>query len=233
MPAHRLPKINYVWTQKLAYVVGLLATDGNLSSDGRHIIMRSAEKDQLTTFKKCLEVKNKIGSTRKNGFSSNCFRVQISNVQLYKWLIAIGLTPAKTYTIGKLKIPKKYYPDFLRGHLDGDGYIQTYKDTYNVYKDNRYINTRIYTRFISASKNHIEWLIYTTRKYLPVKGALLQHKDFRLNRVPMWEARFSKYDSLKLLKWMYYSKDIPSLKRKRNIAEKLLSAIQNEKLVRI
>jgi len=44
MPRIKLPPKDFKWTPDLAYAVGLLVTDGNLSGDGRHITLRSKEK---------------------------------------------------------------------------------------------------------------------------------------------------------------------------------------------
>lgn len=224
MPKAKLPYKEFKWTPELAYVAGLLVTDGNLSKDGRHITMTSADKDLLKTFKLCLKIKNKITPRNNSGYSKKTYyRVQFGSVQFYNWLLNIGITPAKTYTIGDLKIPKDVFRDFLRGHLDGDGCIQTYIDTYNTYKEKRYLNKRIYTRFLSASKKHIDWLYKMTVNCLPIKGAIIFKEGRSEKHVPMWEVRFAKYASLKLLKWLYYRPNIPSLNRKRKIAEKLIS----------
>jgi len=56
MSKSKLPDKNFEWTPKLAYVVGLLVTDGNLSKDGRHITMRSSDRQLLDTFKDCLNI---------------------------------------------------------------------------------------------------------------------------------------------------------------------------------
>ena len=71
MPQKKLPPKEFIWTPNLAYIVGLLATDGCLSNDGRHIIMRSSDVDLLKTFKKCLGINNKIGETRNGRTISN------------------------------------------------------------------------------------------------------------------------------------------------------------------
>ncbi|MEK7507592.1 MAG: hypothetical protein AAB602_00710 [Patescibacteria group bacterium] len=96
MAKPRLLDKNFKWTPQLAYAVGLLVTDGNLSKDGRHVTMRSAETQLLETFKKCLALNNKIGQANKNGIIS--YKVQFGNVQFYRWLLKIGLFPAKSYT---------------------------------------------------------------------------------------------------------------------------------------
>ena len=109
MPRQKTPAKEFVWTPKLAYVVGLLVTDGNLSKDGRHITMRSSDKCMLVTFKKCLRLENKIGESYDKGKEKPpSYRVQFCNIQFYKWLIFIGVRPAKTHTISKIKIPEKF-----------------------------------------------------------------------------------------------------------------------------
>ncbi len=51
----------------------------------------------------------------------------------------------------------------------------------------------------------------------------------RQNHVPMYEIKFAKKESLKLLQWLYYKPNIPCLKRKRQLAEKLIKIIPNKK----
>lgn len=225
MPAHKLPDKDFKWTPELAYIVGLITTDGNLSSNGRSIVMRSSEIPLLQTFKKCLRVSNKIGRTSPCGYSRKCsYRIQIGMVQFYRWLLKIGLTPAKTYTLGALAIPNEYFPDFLRGHLDGDGSITIYKDFYNTFKNQEYVYTRLWLRFISVSKHHIIWLRKRIGELLGVHGHLWADK-WKNKHVPMWVLKFGKKDSIRLLHWMYYSPDIPCLLRKRRKAEKFLTIL--------
>lgn len=217
------------WTPCLAYTTGLLTTDGNLSKDGRHINMRSSDIDLLETFISCLGLKSKIAQSYNNGYAKKpSYRVQFSNVQLYRWLLKIGLYPAKTYTIGKLKIPNKYFRDFLRGHLDGDGSIYTYSDSYNFYKGRNYTNQRVYVKFISASQKHIDWLFETINNLSKAKGSLQCNIRTQANRVPIWEIKFSKKESIKLLKWIYYRPDLPALKRKSILAKQILDLIDKE-----
>ena len=100
MPRHKLPDKDFKWTPELAYVIGLLTTDGNLSKNGRNITMRSSDTQLLKTFKKCLGLTTKITQSRNDGWAKKpCYRVDFSNVQFYRWLLKIGLFPAKTYTI--------------------------------------------------------------------------------------------------------------------------------------
>jgi len=148
-----------IWTADLAYVVGLTTTDGSLSKDGRHIDFTSKDKELIEIFAKILKLKNKIGSKYRGEDHSNfCYRIQFGNVEFYRWLLKIGLTTNKSKILGSLKISRKYLADFLRGHLDGDGYTSSFYDS-------KWKNSyRLYTSFMSASLPHIVWLRETINK---------------------------------------------------------------------
>ncbi|MDP3093174.1 MAG: hypothetical protein Q8N16_00215 [bacterium] len=231
MPAHKLPDKDFSWTPKLAYAIGLLTTDGNLSGDGRDMSMRSSDIQLLKTFKQCLGLKNKIARSKNDGWATKpSYRVQFGNVQFYQWLLKIGLFPAKTYTIGELKIPDECFRDFLRGHLDGDGSVWTYKDRWNTFKNAKYVYTRLWVRFISASKNHIQWLKENISKLTKLNGHVWERKPSRsYQTTSIWEIKFAKKESIKLLQWLYYKKNLPCLERKRKIALRAMAIISKEK----
>lgn len=191
--------------------------------------MRSSDKDLLETFKTCLCLNDKIAQSHNDGYAKKpSFRIQFSNAKFYRWLLTIGLFPAKTYTIGGIKIPDKFFRDFLRGHLDGDGSVFTYTDKYNYYKGRNYTNQRVYVKFISASEIHIKWLHKRIRKLSRIQGSL-QCNIRQKPKVPIWKIKFSKKDSLEVLKWIYYQPSLPCLKRKKELAQKIVDLIANEK----
>ena len=88
------------WSHNLAYLVGLIASDGSLSKDGRHIDFTSKDFDQIQTFAGILGLKNKIGDKSSSyGKGRKYFRIQFSDVKFYRFLLMIGLFPNKTKTI--------------------------------------------------------------------------------------------------------------------------------------
>ena len=100
-------KVKIIWSPQFAYAIGLLTADGCLSKDGRHIDLTSKDKAQILLFKKCLGLSVKVG----NKYSSNgnlAYHAQFGDVLFYKFLMSIGLTPAKSKTIGVIKIPEIY-----------------------------------------------------------------------------------------------------------------------------
>lgn len=214
-PGHRR-----VWRPDLAYVVGLLATDGNLSPDGRHITLVSIDVSLLQTVAGILKTTNRIRPHPAPRGTAQ--RLNIGDKLFYDWLVSVGVRPRKTLTIGPVAVPDELFRDFLRGHLDGDGTITTYTDRYNTNLNPSYVYQRLYVRFVSASRPHIDWLHDTLQSQLGVKGYIKESFRKGLAKNVLYELCFAKYEGIKLLRWIYYAPDLPSLRRKRAIAEPFL-----------
>lgn len=199
-----------IWSSNLAYCIGLITTDGSLSSDGRHIDFTSNDKDLIRTFKSCLNLKNRI-YRKKSGFTGKMtsYRIQFGNVTLYKWLIKIGLMPNKSKRLKSLQIPKQFFFDFLRGHLDGDGSVLKYFDP--IYPNSK----RLYLNFYSASLPHLIWLKEEIKTLTGLQGSL--SKSVRSYRL-----QYSKQASIELLDKLYYTLFLPCLQRKRVLAKEYL-----------
>lgn len=219
---------DYRWSTELAYSVGLITTDGNLSPDKRHISVTSSDKQLLNTFRKCLNLKNKITENPKGSYTKKrCYRIQFGSVSFYNWLISIGLMPRKTFLLKDIKIPNEFLADFLRGHLDGDGSIFTYIDKYNTTKNPKYIYKRLYTSFLSGSLQHIEWLSKRIEERFDIKGTIntLEGKNSNITKKPIWKLRYAKKASIKLLKSLYHRKKLPCLSRKRKIIDNFMQEL--------
>lgn len=100
------------WSANLAYAVGLITTDGYLSKDGRHIDLTSKDIEQIQTFRRILKLTNKIGLKSSGHSDRKYYRVQFGDVKFYRFLLKIGLTPAKSKIIGEVKVPKRFFADF-------------------------------------------------------------------------------------------------------------------------
>ncbi|HJO89902.1 MAG: hypothetical protein QGH85_02205 [Candidatus Pacebacteria bacterium] len=207
-------KIDIKWSPNFAYAIGLMTTDGSMSSDGRHFDLTSKDRDQLINFMNCLKINVKIGHKTSGHTNKKITRIQFGSVNLYKFLLGIGMTPAKTKTIGELDIPSKYIFDFLRGHLDGDGCFYSYWDK-------RWKRSYMfYTVFISASKEHINWIQKELNKKIKIKGHINRSGDHSI-----YQLKYAKNESIKLLKKIYYNKNVTCLYRKRLKIEKALGII--------
>jgi len=210
------------WSADLAWAIGLIATDGNLSPDGRHLVVRSKDRDMLDTLRRCLGLTNRITAT-SNGRGGHYHTLQWSDRAFYLWLMDVGLTPAKSLTLGALSIPDEYFPDFFRGCIDGDGSVRVYTDRYHVPKNERYVYERLYIDIVSASHAFIEWLQTTVSRLTGDQESLtVRHKQ---GANPLWKLTYAKAQSIRLLTWMYYAPDVPCLDRKRAKAERFLSPL--------
>ncbi len=202
--------IGTTWSANLAYAVGLLATDGCLYNTGRHIELTSKDREQIENFFKAIGTPYKI-TQKQSGFDGALsFRTQIGNVCFYTFLLSIGLTPAKSKTIGSLAIPKEYLFDFLRGSFDGDGCFYSYFDK-------RWRSSHMmYLQFSSASLIHLKWIRTELSEQLKVSG----HISTSSNSRSIYNLRFAKKEALEIIRKMYYSPSVICLSRKRIKIEK-------------
>lgn len=191
------------WSADVAYAVGLMATDGCLSSDGRHLDLTSKDREQLLNFMRCIKKDILIGK-KKTPLGNQVSRIQFSDITLYKFFLSVGLTPRKTHTLGPIEIPNKYFFDFLRGHFDGDGTFYSYYDT-------RWGNSfMFYLSFVSASPKHIAWLRESLKAILGVNGHITRAKGHAVVQL-----KYAKKETVLLAKKMYPQKGVICLSRKR------------------
>lgn len=199
------------WTQDLAYAVGLIATDGCLSSNGRSIILVSKDRDQLKNFLACIRRKDISIGVHVSGSGKRACRVQISDVEFYGFLLGIGLTQRKSKTLGALVIPGRYFFDFLRGVFDGDG------STY-AYMDRRWRGSYLlYTQFASASPAFLGWLRGEVRDRLGISGHMTRTIGYSTRQL-----KYGTRESCTLLPAMYSRKGRICLSRKRLKIERSL-----------
>jgi len=197
-------RVSRQWSDKLAYVIGLVTADGNLSPDGRHITFVSADLELHETYKQCLGISNKTG---RHG---SAFHTTFGDVVFYRWLLGIGLMPKKTFRVKKVDVPDKYFADFARGFLDGDGSITVYLDKYNVRKHQKkkYAYWRLYVRLHSGNRPLLEWMQDKIKELLSIKGTIVASGS-------IWAIQYAKRESLRFLSWVYYHRNAPCLERKR------------------
>ncbi len=216
-------KIKIEWSANFAYSIGLIVTDGCLSCDGRHIIFVSKDIEQINNFVKCLNIVDiKVGKTFSGGGKNMSFRIQFGDVLFYEFLQSIGITSAKSLTIGKIKIPDEYFFDFLRGCFDGDGCSYSYWDP-------RWRSSfMFYLSLASASKEFIDWIQASVFRFLKLNG----HVTYTNRLNGCYQLRYAKKEGIALVKGMYYKQDVTCLSRK-NLKIKQSLAIVHKQTVRI
>jgi hypothetical protein len=213
-------KVEIKWSPEFAYAIGLLVTDGCLYNDGRHISLTTADLEQAKNFKKCLGLKVKIGFKSSGKDKKNrCFHVQFGDILFYQFLLSIGLSSAKSKTIGKIEIPSKYFFDYLRGCFDGDG-------TFYSYWDPRWRSSHMfYLEFVSASSRHIAWLQRELFFRLKITGHAVKNK----NR-SFFQLKYAKKEALEIIKSMYYDPGVVCLSRKLGKINKALTVEKKQQM---
>lgn len=108
---------------RMAYIMGFLAADGNVSKNGNRIQSQLSLKD-----KGHLEmIQSEIGGCEVYEYESNGYKScgwHCCSSQIKKDLAAYGIIPHKTGTLSIPKVlDKQYWKDFIRGYFDGDGTI--------------------------------------------------------------------------------------------------------------
>src|SRR5688572_11027138 len=181
-------------------------------NDERHLAITSKDTDLLETVRRCLRLRASITPTL-SGRGLRYWHIQWSDRRLHQWLRAIGLTPAKSLTLGPLAIPDEHFADFFRGCIDGDGSILSYTDRYHIAKNPRYVYQRLYVSLVSASPAFVRWLQERVTKLTGLRGAVGNRQP--AGKTKMWYLRFAKRESMAVRRWIYYAPGSPALTRKR------------------
>lgn len=201
----RLSKVDTTWSANLAYAIGVIATDGNLSPSGRSINITSKDLDMIENIKECLLLKNRIGR-KANGSSLNnkiYYVIQFGDKNFYEFLNKIGITSNKSKTISILSIPNDFFIDFLRGCIDGDGNIDIF-----LHKEST--RPQIKLRLCSASVSFLIWIKEQIESNFKIStGSIYSDKSLKMHTLS-----YGKRDTGKILKLMYYKGVRYYLKRK-------------------
>lgn len=201
----RVPRDEQSWTGELAYAVGLLATDGGLTG-GKTVVLVSKDKDQIETFRSCVRTDAPIRMNR------GIYRVQITDVNFFRWLESIGVTRRKSLTLGAVRVPDHLFLDFTRGLLDGDGSVKNSLVVPNPRRYPHHTYQRLRVEFHSASLDHVTWLRAELRRLIGLEGWIGVKRQAR--RSPLFVLRYSKHESIAMLSKLYADPAAPRLARK-------------------
>lgn len=108
------------WSAEMAYVLGFILTDGCVV--GNYFSIAQKDKAILERINIAMESNYPIRS-RKNG-KSYLNTLIISRKKMVADLVALGITEKKSLTVDFPPVPSEYLPHFVRGVVDGDGWVQ-------------------------------------------------------------------------------------------------------------
>lgn len=183
----------------LAYVVGLIASDGNLQKQNNCMIFVSTEREIVESCAFLLQLTEPQIIVSDQGFPRKpAYMLQVCDHRFRAFLQDLGLTPNKTYTIGELAIPDLVFRDFLRGELNGDGGWYVAKG----WRESKYL----FAKFTSRSQTFLEWISNSVSRLTGIEGALQTSRLY-----------YNGKKAEELGEWIYYEADLPCLRRKREV----------------
>jgi len=176
------------WSREMAYVLGLITTDGCISKSGT-IALSINDKDLLEKVRQVMGSEHKIcRSNHQEGLY--CFH--FTRPRLVKDLAGLGILPRKSLNVKFPAVPDAFLKDFVRGVFDGDG---------SVYFETRSKCYPLRSTFVSSSQEFIEKLELVLQQMgLPER---VIHRQ-RTKNGTHFKIRYSHKDSRKLFNIMYY-----------------------------
>ena len=152
------------WSSGMAYVLGVIYTDGNLdpgkirepwrgtSQTIPTISVAQKKPELLEKILHLMDCDAKIYFRKERVYGNTkagaLYQFQIPNEKLYDDLINLGLTPNKSLTLQFPEVPNEFVRHFIRGCWDGDG---------SVYIDSQ--SQKIAASFVSGSLNFLKGMM--------------------------------------------------------------------------
>ncbi|MEI6304451.1 MAG: LAGLIDADG family homing endonuclease [Candidatus Taylorbacteria bacterium] len=211
-------KVKIEWSANFAYAIGLFVTDGCVYGDRRHVSFVSKDFEQIRNIMRCLNIHSNIGHNYSGYKFSHTYRIQIGDVNFVKFLLQIGIGPAKSKVLKEIAIPSEYFFHFLRGVFDGDGYIHSYYD--RRWK----VSFLWYLGFCSASPVFLSWIRWELLNRINVKGHVTKSKNSSC-----FQLKYAKSEAEKIMTHLYMGGEILYLTRKKLKFEAILAIVRTLK----
>ncbi|WP_060208413.1 LAGLIDADG family homing endonuclease [Sporosarcina koreensis] len=121
----RIHKVNEdffkTWSHEMAWVLGLFITDGHVNSKVHSVYLSQNDEEILRKVATLMDANPTIAQ----GTGTRTTPMLIINSKTIKQdLEQLGVTPNKSYTVSFPDVPDQYMPAFIRGVIDGDGWVQ-------------------------------------------------------------------------------------------------------------
>ena len=197
---------NTIDTQNKAYLLGILATDGCISTKRNNVSLTLHNKDLeiIEFFKKELQSNNRIyinKEYRTLWFSSKIMK---------NALMSLNVTNRKTYTLQFPKILSEFNYDFIRGCIDGDGcwHIRN-----RIGTKGQPIKPGILLQFTGSSYPFLESI-----QNILMKDTEYTNKIYKIKNKNCYELKFcGSKQCKKIFDMIYYDRTQFCLERKYNI----------------
>lgn len=105
----------------MAYVLGFIVTDGSLTRT--QVTIAQKERYILDIIAETMGVTSPVTERSNNGGKTTIHTLSISRKEIVEDLAKLGITPRKSLVVPFPAVPSEFMPHFLRGIIDGDGWV--------------------------------------------------------------------------------------------------------------
>lgn len=203
-------------THEMAWLLGFIAADGNISSKENLISIKLSKKDEEILYKIrfLLGINNTISEyTTSSGFDVVSYRWSCKEHK--KDLSNYGIVPNKTFNLRPpYKLSKEFYLDYIRGYFDGDGSINLIKNS------NGRGNGNLRWQLCSATPEILNFVLDEFERYGIPRVSIREEKRVH----PLYIISYSSVSTRKIYD-ILYNDSYMFLQRKKDHYEEILSKV--------
>jgi len=177
---------------KSCYWAGFIAADGCLKPRNGvlSIGLSSKDKQHLIKFRQALACTNPITYRLNNGYGRNDLQVTAANDLIKSLGLNFNITPRKSLILQPPRlILENYVRAFVRGYMDGDGYISQYG---GKNRPNTYIG-------FAGTREVLQWIKEKIQQCVDVGNpSVYKHKNCNVHQLI-----FGGRQAERILDWLY------------------------------
>lgn len=110
-----------VWSHKMAWVLGLFITDGAVNSSNHSIVFSQKDERILHIICKYMEADYVLAPS---GLTKQTPSLIVNSKEIKQDLEKMGIGAKKSLIVPFPNVPEEFLPSFIRGVIDGDGWVQ-------------------------------------------------------------------------------------------------------------
>ena len=189
-----------IWSHEMAWVLGILVTDGHIVKENHSICFSQKDERILRIIAKYMAadyVLTPFGKTKKTP------TLIIHSKKIKQDLELLGITPCKSLTVPFPKVPEEYLSSFVRGVIDGDGWVQKNGYVMNVTSASELFSKGLLEVFISwnliaeitvefTKLNRSVYRVWVKGKYEIPKLAEIIYKNAKENTITLKRERMTQ-----------------------------------------